>query len=332
MSDSRITLIICTYNRPGPIRKLIDSIGGQTRPPFQTLVIDGSPSDASERSLAGATLPGLEYFRVPPEHRGLTRQRNFGISHARGEVVSFLDDDTIPEPDYFEQIEACLARHPEAGGAGGYLLDRAWHPASPGPPAFDVYRSGQWERREDFRWRIRRVLGLAPSSQPGLLPPEGHARPVSFLPPDGNDYVSDMLIGAAMSFRRPLLEREKFSRFFEGYGLYEDLEYSVRASRIAPLYLCTRARVAHYHDAGGRPDSFKYGKMVVRNGWLVWRCRWPNPGTSAILRWWAVTVLLALFRLVDFRRSLRASGPAEAAGRLAGAFSLAGLTPGRLPD
>lgn len=328
MSDSALTLIICTYNRPGPIRKLIDSVSRQSRPPFQTLVIDGSPSDSSERSLEGASLAGLEYHRVPPEHRGLTRQRNFGIALATGNLISFLDDDTVPDLDYFEQVEQCLERHPEAGGVGGYLLERAWRKAPAGPPPGNVFRSGEWERDDDLRWRIRRALSLAGKGQPGLMPPEGHPRPITFLPPDGRDYLSDMLPGGAMTFRREVLEREKFSLFFQGYGLYEDLEYSIRASRVAPLYLCTQARVAHYHAPGGRPNSFRYGKMVVRNGWMVWRSRWPDPGTGAKLRWWAVTVLLALLRLIDFRNTGHTRGPVEAAGRLAGAFSLLNETPG----
>lgn len=325
---SLLTLIICTYNRPEVIRKLAGIVAGQTRVPDQTLIIDGSHGDESERSLAAATLPGLAYHRVPPEHRGLTRQRNFGIALAIGDIIAFLDDDTVPDPDYFEQVERCLERHPEAGGVGGYLLERAWHKAAASPPAGNVFRWGEWERDDDLRWRIRRALGLAGKGQPGLMTPEGHPRPITFLPPDGQDYLSDMLPGGAMTFRREVLTREKFSLFFQGYGLYEDLEYSIRASRVAPLYLCTQARVAHYHAPGGRPDSFRYGKMVVRNGWMVWRSRWPDPGTSATLRWWAVTILLALLRLIDFRHTGHTSGPVEAAGRLAGAFSLFGETPG----
>jgi hypothetical protein len=42
------------------------------------------------------------------------------------------------------------------------------------------------------------------------------------------------------------------------------------------LYLNTAAQLDHYHDAG-RPNQYQYGRMVVRNGWYVWRTKNPIP-------------------------------------------------------
>ena len=65
----------------------------------------------------------LNYFLVSEEDRGLTRQRNYGISRAGKEidVVCFLDDDTVLELDYFEQLLKTFEIHPEALGVGGYI-------------------------------------------------------------------------------------------------------------------------------------------------------------------------------------------------------------------
>jgi cellulose synthase/poly-beta-1,6-N-acetylglucosamine synthase-like glycosyltransferase len=48
----------------------------------------------------------LKYFLVPSEHRGLTKQRNYGVERVGDEmeVVCFLDDDTVLEIDYFEEL------------------------------------------------------------------------------------------------------------------------------------------------------------------------------------------------------------------------------------
>jgi hypothetical protein len=37
--------------------------------------------------------------------------------------------------------------------------------------------------------------------------------------------------------------------------------------------LNTAAQLHHYHDVQGRPNQYQYGKMVVRNGWYVWRVK-----------------------------------------------------------
>src|SRR5206468_940266 len=115
---------------------------------------------------------------------------------------------------------------------------------------------------------------------------------------------------------------------FQGYGLYEDLSFSLEVSRTAPLYVCTSARLAHWHDAEGRPNSFRYGKMVVRNGWHVWRQRWPRPAPGDRMRWWSITLLLTLCRLVDVRQGGLQRGLEEALGRIAGAALTATEAPG----
>jgi GT2 family glycosyltransferase len=285
------------------------------------LVVDASADGETEE--AARTFAGVSYSRVPPEERGLTRQRNWGIARTRGELVSFLDDDTVPEPGYFAEVEACFGRHPEAVGVGGYIANEVDWRRGTGQPSLSVYREGEWERREDYRWRLRRLAGLDSAARPGWMPAAGHGRPTGFVPPDGEDHPVEFFMGGAATWRRGLLERVRFAPWFEGYGLYEDMDFCLRAGREGSLWLCTRARLAHLHDAAGRPNRFRYGEMVVRNGWRVWRLRWPSPPWPDRGRWWATTLLLALCRVGDAVRGPgRAAAITEALGRFWGSVSL----------
>ncbi|MES1242689.1 MAG: glycosyltransferase [Acidobacteriota bacterium] len=316
----RLSLIVCTWRRPAAVRRLLESLRSQTRPPDEVLVVDASPpaETGTEAAVAEVRLPGLAYHRVPPEERGLTRQRNWGIARAQGEVIAFLDDDTVPEPGYFAEVLAAFERHPDAAGVGGYIANEVdWREERTG--GLGVYRSGAWERREDYRWRLRRLLGLESPSPAGWMPPSGHPRATGFVPPDGEDHRVEFFMGGAAAWTRGLLERVRFSPWFAGYGLYEDLDFCLRAGRVGSLWLCTRARLAHLHDAPGRPNRFRYGEMVVRNGWRVWRLRWPGPAWPDRGRWWATTGLLALCRLGDAARGPeRGAALTEALGRLWG--------------
>lgn len=319
MSPS-LSLIICTYRRSAPVRRLLAAVAAQTRRPDEVLVVDASVEADTEEAVRSL---GVIYERVPPEERGLTRQRNWGIARAHGDLIAFLDDDTVPEPSYFEEILDCFERHPDAVGVGGYIFNEvAWRRGT-GKESLLIYRSGDWERREDFRWRLRRLAGLDSPVGPGRMPASGHARPTGFVPPDGADHPVEMFMGGAATWRRDLLERVRFSPWFEGYGLYEDLDFCLRAGREGSLWLCTRARLAHLHDAAGRPDRFCYGQMVVRNGWRVWRLRWPSPSWPDRGRWWATTLLLAVCRLGDAARGPeRTAALAEALGRFWGSATL----------
>jgi hypothetical protein len=79
----------------------------------------------------------------------------------------------------------------------------------------------------------------------------------------------------------------------------------------------------HYHDASGRPNQYQYGKMVVRNGWYVWRTKNPKPTFIHQLKWHAITLLLTGIR---FSNTLTGSSKKEAfneaVGRTVGWWSL----------
>lgn len=325
-----ISLIICTYQRSNEIRRLLKALMSQTRIPDEIIVVDGSLDNTTEsvtKEFIEIFSGRLVYVHVDKTDRGLTRQRNVGIKLAKSEIIAFLDDDTIPEPDYFEQIHACFLRHPEAIGVGGTITNEIeWKKAgSDNKPGWNVFRWEEWERRENWRWRVRKLLGLDSPLPPGWMPPFGHGRPANY-PPDGKDYRVEFVMGGCSNWRRSIFEKILFSSFFIGYGLYEDLDFCIRASRLGSIYQCTRARLRHEHALGGRPNRFKYGKMVVRNGWYVWRRRWNSPPFFDRVKWWAITLLLALLRLIDFRNQ----GYIEAFGRFAGILSVLIAPP--IPD
>ncbi len=323
----RLSLIICTYRRPAALARLLRSISGQTRPPDEVLIADGSEDVETEDVVKSlhSVQTSLRYYRVPPEERGLTRQRNYGIARTDTPIIAFLDDDTVPEPDYFEQLLACFDRHPEAAGVSGYIVGGGWRRALAASAGWSVYRLGDWERAEDLRLRARKLLRLVSDLPPGRIPPFGHGR--SSLPPDGQDHQVDCVMGGASAWRRAVLDQVRFSPFFEGYGLYEDLDFSLRASRLGPLWVCTSARLAHLHDPNGRPNQFTYGRMVVRNGWYVWRLGFPEPSLADRCRWWAITLLNTGFRLLDWRTGHLLAGISDGFGRLAGVIGVLARPP-----
>ena len=121
----KFSLIICTYMRPKPLLQLLQSVQEQTLYPDEILIVDGSTNNETEKVLEENHFENLNYFSIPPEHRGLTKQRNYGIERvgAEMEVVCFLDDDTVLEKDYFEQLLQTYTKYPEALGVGGYIIN-----------------------------------------------------------------------------------------------------------------------------------------------------------------------------------------------------------------
>ncbi|MEM6685441.1 MAG: glycosyltransferase [Bacteroidota bacterium] len=323
----KFTLIICTYMRPKPLQTLLQSVETQSLYPDEILIVDGSQNNATKQMLDQHAFQNIIYFKVDDKDRGLTKQRNFGIKNVSktSEIVCFLDDDTILDTEYFENLIGTYATHPEALGVGGFITNEiSWTKITEQthPSATSFVYDG-WFRPESVRFRLRKKFGLLDDTKPCYLPSFAHGRSVSFLPPTNKIYPVELCMGGASSFKKEVLEAIKFSTYFEGYGLYEDADFTLRVSKLGHLYVNTAARLEHHHDAAGRPNQYNYGKMVVKNGWYVWRVKYPKPSIKARFKWNATVLLLAFLRFTNiFTQSQKKAVCTEALGRFAAWFQL----------
>lgn len=323
----KFSLIICTYMRPGPLLQLLQSVKEQIVYPDEILIVDGSTNTKSELVLKENYFRNLHYFSVPPEHRGLTKQRNYGIERVGNkiEVVCFLDDDTVLEKGYFEHLLSTYQIFPEALGVGGYIINESQceFVGDNYQAKKDEFFFDGWKRKDGSRFVARKKFGLDSDCPPGFSPDFSHGRSVGFLPPSGKIYEVEQLMGGVSSFKKEVFKNLKFSTYFEGYGLYEDADFTLRLAKRGKLYVNTAAQLSHYHAASGRPNQYKYGKMVVRNGWYVWRIKNPKPSWNAKIKWHSITILLTLIRFSNvLTTSKRKQAFTEALGRTIGWWSL----------
>jgi GT2 family glycosyltransferase len=294
------SLIICTYQRADSLKRLLESISSQSLYPDEIVIVDGSEDLATENMVSKLSYEGLEYFRVDEDNRGLTRQRNYGIKKSGlTDIICFLDDDIVLEDNYFENLISTYYKFPDAMAVGGWIKDETeWKKISAEyKPAFDEYAFDNFTRKLGQRHVLRKKLGLLSYEPPGFMPEFSHGFSTGFLPPSGKTYEVEYFMGGVSSYRRKLFNKLNFSSYFEGYGLYEDMDFCLRVSKLGKLYVNTSARVLHLHDESGRPDYYKYGKMVILNGYHVWRLKYPNPNFRSKLKWNFINILLLIIRL-----------------------------------
>ncbi len=321
------SVIICTYMRPESVLQLLQSIQKQSLYPNEILIVDGSINNNTDLILKENNFKQLKYFKVSDDNRGLTKQRNFGISKiaSDSEVVCFLDDDTILELDYFAEIIKTFEDNDDVGGVGGVAInENKWKLQDKNQyyNSKKFYLFEGYFYKEGLRNVARNYLGLASNLGPGKMPLYSHGRTCGF-PLTGKIYEVDLLIGMSMAFRKNIFEKIKFSKFFEGYGLYEDADFSLRALQFGKNVINTNAKLSHFHDPAGRPNLYKYGKMVVRNGWYVWRIKNPKPNFKDRFNWNAITVLLTIIRFTNALTEKNKKAPmSEAIGRAIGWWSL----------
>jgi GT2 family glycosyltransferase len=285
-----VSLVIATYRRPVEIVTLLDTLSKLPDQPGEVVIVDGSGDSASEtgiRAWSGDRLLRFDLIYVTSP-KGLTRQRNVGIDLCSGTYVVFLDDDCLPEPDYFRNVVGVFENDSERKiGAVSALV---------------VNEMGQPVPR---RWRIRLALGLVPRLAPRMYHASGTSVPRNTIPCFSGLRPIDILDGCAMAFRREVFSEHRFSEFFYGYSQGEDVEMSLRVRRRWQVVWCGDARVAHHHAAGGRPTSFVKGFMEIRNRHFIWKRHCPDAALLDRARFWLDAAFLIFMDVAWFMRRPR---------------------------
>ena len=269
----------------------------------------------------------LKYFKVTPNDRGLTKQRNYGIGRVSitSDVVCFLDDDIVLTKEYFKILLHTYLEYPEAAGVGGYIIsDVIWKKFTNNQkPTYKDYEIDSYVRNLSSRNILRKKLGLLSDQPPCFMPEFSNGFSVGSLPPNNKVYQAQYFMGGVSSFKIDIVDSIKFSKYFEGYGLYEDMDYCLRVSKKYKLYVNTGACLYHYHDEGGRPNKYKYGKMVIRNGWYVWRIKYPSPSVKSRFKWNMIALLLTTIRFLNIiTTNNKIEAFSETIGRIVGWWSL----------
>ena len=233
--------------RPKPLLKLLSSVGSQTLYPYEIIIVDGSINDETIIVLKENAFKNLKYFKVDNASRGLTKQRNFGIEEVAedSEIICFLDDDVILEPDYFEAVIDAFNSDKNVVGVGGVALnENRWFlkDENTNYSKIGFYELENYVIKESLRNKVRNLVGLQSPFKPGIMPDFSHGRTYSF-PLTGKNYEVDLLVGMSFSFKRVVFENIRFSEFFEGYGLYEDADYSLRALKFGKNIISTKAKL-----------------------------------------------------------------------------------------
>ncbi|MFN2459027.1 MAG: glycosyltransferase family 2 protein [Chitinophagaceae bacterium] len=129
-----ISVIICTYNRAEYIIGAIESLYSQTlqNEKFEVIVADNNSIDNTGVLVQqyGPEHPDLHLVYLTESRQGSSFARNTGAAFARSELLCFMDDDAIAEPDYLQRIIEFFQAHPDATGLGGRIIPK-YIPAEP---------------------------------------------------------------------------------------------------------------------------------------------------------------------------------------------------------
>lgn len=128
-----VSIIICTFNHAESLNATLKSIAGLEIPSgidVEVVVVDNGSTDHTCDVVrnVGPSPMEIRYFVEP--RQGLSHARNTALTHARGDIFLWTDDDVTVPPSWISAMTAPLLSG-EFQGAGGRVkmnpsLERPW--------------------------------------------------------------------------------------------------------------------------------------------------------------------------------------------------------------
>jgi len=213
---SKISVVICvyTFDRFHEALYAVASIIGQSLSAYEVIVIVDHNINLYEELLHA--LPEDIILISNQFEQGLSGARNTGVSVAKGDVIVFLDDDAVADPECLRNLSSCF-KYPEVLGAVALI-----------EPLYD--QGGKSWFPEEFLW----VVGC---SYRGL-----------------SEGVTRNLLGACMAIRRCVFEEVGYFKSTLGRSRSklplgnEETELCIRAANAYPesyFIFSTAARASH---------------------------------------------------------------------------------------
>lgn len=233
-------LIICTKNRASALDKQREYLEMQTHIPEFLYLVDASDifNDDEHRRRYQHIPVHLTIFHSQPH---LPFQRNLAIQHLPDSIriVHFLDDDSFPEANYFDEINRAFFENESFWGIGG-LIKQA---------------------------NIHKPFFLDPPI-PGTLASNGRTLDAQVFPYSLNRiFESRYLSGCSMSFRREAFDITTFDENLKGYAQDEDLAFCLSLKK--KLGVTPFTAIWHFKVADARLNSCRFKEQAIINRYYV---------------------------------------------------------------
>ncbi len=111
-NSAKISIIIPALNEEDYIGGLLTCLCNQTYKDFEVIVIDGNSWDATRDKVFEFT--GLLDLKcINAQRKGISFQRNLGVTYAQYDQIIFLDADGYIQDDFLERVHNYITAHPD---------------------------------------------------------------------------------------------------------------------------------------------------------------------------------------------------------------------------
>jgi glucosyl-dolichyl phosphate glucuronosyltransferase len=259
-----LSAIIPTKNRPTDLVNAVRSILLQTIGPDELVIVDQTPGNESQTAVhelfanTAQPLPRLIYLHEP-KISGVSMARNRAMECCSANILLFLDDDVILEPEFMEALIETYQKYPSAKGVSGVITN--------------YQRCNAWLRA--WSWLFAR--GPFHDERQAIY---WHANEMA-----DTDAITVQKFGAGlMSFRADAIAHVRFDLNPCAFPA-EDIDFCAQLAPGSLLLIAPRARLAHMKTPTARPSEH-WLQREVRVSRYMYKRHWHCSFKYRLCFWW----------------------------------------------
>lgn len=250
-----ISAIVPTIGRPESLRALLESLAAQSYKVHEVIVADASVDEQIKEFLRNFPNQfALNVNRIAVHPANAVRQRTAAIESARGDLLLFLDDDVVLEPDCIAQMLSLLETSNDIVAVTADFNNQTW----PAPTRL-------------WQLYLRHVLKLNYSAWQGRV--VGPLLRFGYNPVPSKPCAIEWLgTGNSLVRRSAFIAAGGFSDFFlHRCTINEDVDLGLKLRRVGKIMFCPAARMAHHHAPSGRVTMFMAAEDDLFNRFYILR-------------------------------------------------------------
>ena len=139
-----VSVVVVSWNGRQYLEPCLNALLSQQGVDFEVIVVDNGSTDATT-DLVRAQYPSVRLVTLP-HNRGYTGGNNAGAREARGRRVAFLNNDTVPEPEWL--VRLCAGLQIDTG----FLLATSRIVYMHDPAIVDSAGDGMFRSGGAFKW------------------------------------------------------------------------------------------------------------------------------------------------------------------------------------
>ena len=111
MNKPLVSVIVPVYKVEEYLAECVDSLLAQTYPNIEVILVDDGSPDGCGAICDAYAARDVRVVALHKENGGLSDARNYGLRHAKGDLISFVDSDDWVSPVFIEALQFAMEKH-----------------------------------------------------------------------------------------------------------------------------------------------------------------------------------------------------------------------------